>query len=51
MSASWIKRLSRLGRRERCPECGEQVRETYCDVCGYDLVRQTRDDALRRPTG
>lgn len=51
MSTAWIKRLTRFGRRERCPECGEPVHETYCEVCGYDLIRQTRDEALRRPRG
>ena len=50
MSTSWLKRLSRLTRRERCPECGEPVRETFCEVCGYDLIRQTRDSTLRRPS-
>ena len=49
MSTSWIKRLTRLVRRDRCPECGQPVREAYCDVCGYDLIRQTRDSAFRRP--
>jgi ribosomal protein L37E len=46
MSTSVIKRLFRFGRRERCPECGESVRERYCDSCGYDAIRKTRDDAL-----
>jgi H+/Cl- antiporter ClcA len=26
------------------PECGASVRQTYCEVCGYDLVRKTRDE-------
>lgn len=36
----WLPRLRR-GRRA-CPECGASVQETYCDVCGYELVRVTR---------
>lgn len=49
MLASVRKRLSRITHRGRCPECGKPVRETYCDVCGYDLIRQTRDRALEGP--
>jgi hypothetical protein len=45
---SWLPRLRRSKRT--CPECGASVPETYCDVCGYDLIRKTRDEAgLRRP--
>ena len=33
-----------LARSEKCPECGAQVHETYCEVCGYDLVRKTRGE-------
>ena len=36
-----------LARTGVCPECGASVRETYCTVCGYDLVRQTRADVTR----
>ncbi|RYP88073.1 hypothetical protein EKO23_04310 [Nocardioides guangzhouensis] len=36
-----------LARAGVCPECGSTVRETYCEVCGYDLVRQTRTDVTR----
>jgi len=44
----WLPRLHRPGKS--CPECGEQVQETYCEVCGYDLIRKSRaDNALRRP--
>lgn len=32
---------------EACPECGAVLRETYCEVCGYDLVRSHRDEAAR----
>ena len=35
---AWVHRS-----RSECPECGESVRDTYCKVCGYDLVRQTRN--------
>jgi hypothetical protein len=33
-----------LARSEVCPACGASVRETHCEVCGYDLVRKTRDE-------
>lgn len=41
----WLPRLRRSARA--CPECGASVPETYCEVCGYDLVRKTRDDVGR----
>lgn len=45
---SW--RLPRLLRKRRtCPECGHAGRESFCDVCGYDLVEQTRARAPQRP--
>jgi ribosomal protein L37E len=47
MPASFVKRLTAPFRRKRCPECGRKVRETYCDVCGYDLIEQTRTEILR----
>ena len=34
-------------RRNRCPECGRPVRQLHCDVCGYDVIAQARDKALR----
>jgi hypothetical protein len=37
----------RLASVRALPECGHKVPETFCDVCGYDLVEQTRDKALR----
>lgn len=47
----WLTRV-RTGRRaaERpiCPECGAQVPLTTCEVCGYDVVRRTRDAAYPR---
>jgi ribosomal protein L37E len=49
MFASLIKRVSAPFRRQRCPECGRKVRETYCDVCGYDLVEKTRAKLPSRP--
>lgn len=33
-----------LAKAEVCPECGGSVEETYCETCGYDLVRKTRGD-------
>ena len=35
--------------RGRARDGGHAVRETYCDVCGYDLIRQTRDRTLQGP--
>jgi len=43
MFASLVNRVTAVFHRKRCPECGHKVRETYCDVCGYDLIRQARD--------
>jgi hypothetical protein len=43
MFASLVQRLRVPFRRKRCPECGHKIRETYCDVCGYDLVEQARN--------
>ncbi len=51
MIASRVKDLLGRLRRKRCPECGRPVRETFCDVCGYDLVQQARDEALKRRIG
>ncbi len=47
MSVSLIHRVTAVFRRKHCPECGHKIRETYCDVCGYDLIERTRDEALR----
>jgi ribosomal protein L37E len=47
MFASLVKRVTAPFRRKRCPECGHKVHETYCDVCGYDLIEQTRTKILR----
>jgi DNA-directed RNA polymerase subunit RPC12/RpoP len=49
MFASLVNRVTAPFHRKRCPECGHKVRETYCDACGYKLIEQTRDKALRRP--
>jgi hypothetical protein len=44
----WLSKLLRT--QHSCPDCGASVKETHCDVCGYDLVRKTRGEAgLRRP--
>jgi hypothetical protein len=45
MFTSLWKRATSVFRRSHCPECGKRVRETYCDVCGYDLIQRTRDQA------
>jgi ribosomal protein L37E len=47
MFASLIKRMTSLRPRKRCPECGHKVSETFCDVCGYDLVEQARSKTWR----
>ncbi len=38
----WLARFRRA--KTECPACGTSVRETYCDVCGYELVRKTRGE-------
>jgi hypothetical protein len=48
MFATIVQRMTAPFRPKRCPECGHKLRETYCDVCGYDLIEQTRDKLLRR---
>ena len=48
MFASLGKRVAAVFRPKRCPEGGHKVRETFCDVCGYDLIGQTRDKAFYR---
>jgi hypothetical protein len=46
----WLPSLRRG--RNACPECGAAVPETQCEVCGYDLLRETREhvalDAMHR---
>jgi rRNA maturation endonuclease Nob1 len=49
MFASLTKRVTAWVHRNRCPECGHKVHETFCDVCGYDLIRQTRDKTFHNP--
>src|SRR5262249_56601952 len=49
MFASLVKRVTAPFRRKRCPECGHKVRETFCDVCGYDLIQRTRDKTFHTP--
>ena len=41
----WLSKPRRS--RSECPECGASVQETYCEVCGYDLIRKTRGDVTR----
>jgi ribosomal protein S27AE len=47
MAISALSRLLTRFRREQCPKCGHSVRRLHCDVCGYDVIAQTRDKALR----
>ena len=48
MFASFVNRVTAVFHRKHCPECGHKVRETYCDVCGYHLIEQTRDKTFYR---
>ena len=43
----WLPRLHT--RKVGCGECGRASRRTYCDVCGYELVRRTRAEAPKVP--
>jgi hypothetical protein len=44
-----LKRLfGRAPESETCPDCGAGGQQTYCSVCGYDLINQTRA-AKRQP--
>ncbi len=54
MAGPWAWLTSRFGRStDECPECHSEVGHdvTICKVCGYDLVRKSRDDStgLRGP--
>ena len=43
MTTTWRQRLFHRGEPvEQCPECGHPTAAATCDICGYDLVRQTR---------
>jgi predicted amidophosphoribosyltransferase len=41
----WLPRFRRS--QSECPECGAVVPETHCEVCGYELVRESRADVAR----
>lgn len=48
MLASLVRRVTSVFRRKRCPECGHKARkQTFCDVCGYELFERTRDSTFR----
>ena len=48
MFASLVQHVMAPFGRKRCPECGHKTREeAFCDVCGYQLVEQTRDKVHR----
>ena len=48
MFESLVQRVTAPFRRKRCPECGnKRPHETYCEVCGYDLIEKTRTKAMR----
>lgn len=38
----WLPRLRRSG--NKCPDCGAEAQETFCEVCGYDLIQKKRAD-------
>ena len=38
-------RLTRTSGSLTCPNCRRPVRQLHCDVCGYDLIKQSRDRA------
>jgi hypothetical protein len=41
----WLSRLRRA--RNVCPECGTLGHDAFCEVCGYELVRDTRTELKR----
>jgi rRNA maturation endonuclease Nob1 len=44
----WLSKLRRW--RKTCPECGGHVEQTYCEVCGYDIIRKTRAEiSMHKP--
>jgi ribosomal protein L37E len=45
-NSGWRRVLARVF-PQRCPDCGRKVREQHCDVCGYGLFKQTRDEELK----
>jgi len=48
MLASLLKRTWSGFRRQRCPECMSRTHNAFCDVCGYELIQQTRDRQFQR---
>lgn len=40
-------RLADAAATRNCPNCGRPVHQLHCDVCGYDVIAQARDKALR----
>jgi predicted amidophosphoribosyltransferase len=52
MAVSWLRRTSETGEETCCcPECASPAdpKLTYCTVCGYDIVRQTKIDLSQPP--
>jgi len=41
----WLSRLRRT--RNVCPECGTLGHDAFCEVCGYELVRDARTELKR----
>ena len=42
-----FRRFATRLRRHNCPQCGHPARQQHCDVCGYDVIAETRDKAIR----
>lgn len=41
--------LAEAAAMHSCPNCGRPVRRLHCDVCGYEMIEQTRERALHLP--
>jgi hypothetical protein len=43
----WL--LARNAASATCPTCGRPTPQRFCDVCGYDVIEQTRASAAHLP--
>lgn len=49
MRPTWVTRVVRVFRPPKCAECGFATEGgVFCDVCGYELLQQLRDQNLAR---
>lgn len=46
LTSMWTR--DRKAERRTCPECGSEIPLTTCEVCGYDVIRRTRDTVYPR---